>query len=88
VADLRPTTLDECGLPTAVRAFAHHVLEPVGATVEIETSGLAGRLPPAVETVLFRIIQESLINGFREHSIISLAWFCGGAVLYMGGGAA
>jgi signal transduction histidine kinase len=67
VRELRPTLLDELGLPSAVRAHARRVLEPAGAVVEIETVGLGTRLPPAVETVLFRIIEESL-TGIARHA--------------------
>jgi signal transduction histidine kinase len=67
VRDLRPTLLDDLGLPSAVRAHAHRVLEPAGAVVEIETAGLGTRLPPPVETVLFRIIEESL-TGIATHA--------------------
>jgi signal transduction histidine kinase len=62
VHDLRPTLLDELGLTAAVRAHAQRVLAPAGAAVEIETAGLATRLPPPVETALFRILQESLTD--------------------------
>jgi signal transduction histidine kinase len=66
VGDLRPTLLDELGLLAAVSAHAHRVLDVAGADVEIETAGLGIRLPPPVETVLFRIIQESLTNIVRH----------------------
>ena len=62
VSDLRPTLLDELGLQAAVSAHAHRVLGSVGVSVEIETDGLATRLPPNVEVVLFRILQESLTD--------------------------
>jgi signal transduction histidine kinase len=73
VGDLRPTMLDELGLLAAVRAHAHRVLESAGVTVEIETSGLATRLRPAVETALFRIIEESLTNVTRHAGATQVA---------------
>lgn len=62
VSDLRPTLLDELGLSAAVCAHARRVLAPAGASVEIDTDGLATRLSPPVEVVLFRILQESLTD--------------------------
>lgn len=62
VSDLRPTLLDELGLLAAISAHAHRVLRPAGISVDIETDGLATRLPPKVEVVLFRILQESLTD--------------------------
>jgi signal transduction histidine kinase len=67
VSDLRPTLLDELGLRAAVYAHARRMLAPTGASVEIDTGGLATRLSPPVEVVLFRILQESLTD-IAEHA--------------------
>jgi signal transduction histidine kinase len=62
VVDLRPSQLDDLGLAAALRWYVEDFGErfPVRATMSIH--GQPRRLPPDVESVLFRIAQESLIN--------------------------
>ncbi|MEE9400134.1 MAG: GAF domain-containing protein [Dehalococcoidales bacterium] len=60
--DLRPSTLDDLGLTTAIRAYAHNHLEIMGVKVKFESRGLRKRLTPTVETALFRIMQEAIHN--------------------------
>jgi signal transduction histidine kinase len=60
--DLRPSVLDDLGLTSAIRDYAHNHLEARGVKVNFEGNGLASRLAPAVETALFRIIQEAIHN--------------------------
>ncbi len=59
--DLRPPMLDDLGLEAALQAhvqdFSHRW--PIKATF---TSSRMGRLPPEVELVLYRIVQEALTN--------------------------
>jgi len=62
ILGLRPSVLDDLGLVTALQAQAKRTLEPAGITFELEAKGLTHRLPPAMETVLFRIYQEALTN--------------------------
>jgi len=62
IFDLRPTTLDDLGLVPAIRWYAESRLEPAGVEVHLETPGLRGRLPPEVETALYRVVQEALLN--------------------------
>ncbi|MBI2832222.1 MAG: GAF domain-containing protein [Chloroflexi bacterium] len=62
-ADLRPSVLDDLGLVAAIRAYAHNRLDPLGIQVKFENYGLnRRRLAPAVETALFRIVQEAIHN--------------------------
>ncbi len=63
---LHPTVLDDLGLLPAVRWYARNTLEKAGVKVRIETSGLEERLPPEIETAVFRIVQESLSNVLRH----------------------
>ena len=59
--DLRPTILDDLGLLPALQGLAHRVAERTGLCIHID-SALKGRLAPAVETALYRIMQEGLTN--------------------------
>ncbi|MCL4508325.1 MAG: HAMP domain-containing protein [Chloroflexi bacterium] len=61
IAGLRPAALDDLGLVAALRAFARQWLEENGVSVTI-TADVPRRLPAAVETAVFRIVQEALTN--------------------------
>jgi signal transduction histidine kinase len=66
IAGLRPTVLDDFGLDAALK----HEFEGLrGDGWEIEYDSALGpeRLPPAVETTLFRVAQEALFN-VRKHA--------------------
>lgn len=62
VYDLRPTLLDDLGLVPALRWCAETRLESHGVEVSMEVTGVSSRLPPEVETILFRIGQEAISN--------------------------
>ncbi len=66
IQGLRPSVLDDLGLVTALQAQAKRTLEPAGITFDLVAKGLAQRLPPTVEAVLFRIFQEGLTNALRH----------------------
>jgi len=63
---LRPSVLDDLGLESAVRWYAARFVEPSGVSVRCEVEGLEGRLPPELETAVFRAIQEALTNVVRH----------------------
>ena len=63
---LRPSMLDDLGLAPALHAQAERVLKDTGVKFEMEASGLARRLPPEIETALFRTFQEALYNVARH----------------------
>ncbi len=65
ILGLRPSVLDDLGLLSALRAHTERTLEPEGIAVEIDGSGLSERLPPHLETALFRIFQEAISNIVR-----------------------
>lgn len=62
IQDLRPRMLDDLGLAPSIRMYAESRLEPSGATVEVDASGLKQRLPPEIEITLFRVVQEAVAN--------------------------
>jgi PAS domain S-box-containing protein len=66
IADLRPTTLDDFGLATAVRLQLEE-LHAEGYQVSYQETLGQERLPPTVESALFRVVQEALTN-IRKHA--------------------
>lgn len=62
IAALRPSVLDDLGLKSAIQWYADRHLERKGIAVRCEFTGLEGRLPPQVETVVFRVVQEAMTN--------------------------
>ncbi len=66
ITDLRPSLLDELGLVAALRSYVRHYAETLPITVNVEIDGPSRRLPPEIETVLFRIAQEALTNVVRH----------------------
>jgi signal transduction histidine kinase len=66
ITDLRPSLLDELGLVAALRWYARHYAETLPLTVKVDVQGQTRRLSPEIETVLFRIAQESLTNVVRH----------------------
>jgi signal transduction histidine kinase len=66
IHDLRPTVLDDFGLAAAVRLQVQ-TLRSEGLEVGLEETLGDERLPPEVETTLFRVAQEALTN-VRKHA--------------------
>jgi signal transduction histidine kinase len=66
IFDLRPSMLDHLGLVPALRWYAQSRLEPKGTRVVVDQVGEAPRLPPEMETCLFRVVQEAINNIVRH----------------------
>ena len=62
--ELRPTMLDDLGLVPALEWLARGVAERTGVAVTIDAP--EHRFAPAIETVLYRIVQEALSNATRH----------------------
>jgi signal transduction histidine kinase len=62
IFQLRPMTLQEEGLLSAIKKHLAALLSRHGRVVELKVTGSARRLPAPVEEAAFRIIQESLNN--------------------------
>jgi two-component system sensor histidine kinase UhpB len=67
VHDLRPSMLDDFGLAPTLRWYVQSHLDQDGLVVDADLEGTQARLPPDVETALYRIAQESLAN-VQKHS--------------------
>jgi PAS domain S-box-containing protein len=63
--DLRPSVLDDLGLPAALRWYAHRYARDTGIEVHVSADATA-RLETAVETACFRVAQEALANITRH----------------------
>jgi signal transduction histidine kinase len=60
--ELRPSALDDFGLAPAVERLAATFGERTGIRTALEANLPGGRMPPEIETVLYRVIQEALTN--------------------------
>jgi signal transduction histidine kinase len=80
--ELRPVALDELGLQTAVEDYLQEwaVMAHLEADVEVDLGGRT--LPPAVETTLFRVLQEATTNVLRHADATRV-----GVILEVSGGA-
>jgi two-component system, NarL family, sensor histidine kinase UhpB len=68
VWELRPTALDDLGLRAALTNYIQEWSQRSRIAADLHTSGLLDdRLPPDVETALYRIAQEAL-NNAAKHS--------------------
>nr|WP_235440022.1 PAS domain-containing protein [Paenibacillus sp. DMB20] len=59
--ELRPSILDDLGVVPAIRTYIENFTEHYGITVDFQ-SNLTKRLSHQQETVVYRIIQEALLN--------------------------
>lgn len=68
--ELRPTILDDLGLVPALTQFIRSCPGYLGIEVEFGVLGLEDRrLPRAIETTLYRVIQEALTNVARHSGV-------------------
>jgi signal transduction histidine kinase len=73
--ELRPPMLDDLGLlPTLLWYFQHYLVK-TRVTVEFVHDGIEGRFLPAVETAMYRIVQEAL-NNVARHAAVNDATVC------------
>ncbi len=66
IVGLRPAALDDLGLLPALRRFTEDLERNSHISMSIHANDLTQRLPPDVEVVMFRILQESLHNVVRH----------------------
>lgn len=60
--ELRPTVLDDLGLVAALERYTRDFEERTGLGVRLRVEGAEERLDPELETVVYRVLQESLTN--------------------------
>ncbi len=74
---LHPPLLDEAGLPLALRSFAERFETQTGIAVTVEISSEFMRVASEIETAIFRIVQECLLNVHRhsqsDHATVRMA---------------
>jgi signal transduction histidine kinase len=63
---LRPQVLDDMGLLPALLWHIERYRAQTGITVDFRHSGIEERLPAAVETAIYRFVQEALTNIARH----------------------
>ncbi len=66
IANLRPSLLDDLGLVSAIQWYGEQRLKPLGVDFHFEYDSFNEPLPPAIETILFRIVQEGSTNIIRH----------------------
>jgi signal transduction histidine kinase len=67
IADLRPSHLDDLGLPAALRWYAGIVQERTGLKITVDIEGDELLISPALKIAIFRIVQEAL-NNITKHA--------------------
>jgi signal transduction histidine kinase len=75
---LRPSMLDDLGLPAALAWLADSASLNRELVVQLQCDMVSERIPPDIETACFRIVQESLTN-IRRHAqahLVSIALEC------------
>jgi signal transduction histidine kinase len=70
--ELRPTILDDLGWVPAIRFLADGVSKRANLPIHIEAT-VSGRFPSAIETALYRVVQEALTNA-AKHAKAANVW--------------
>jgi two-component system CheB/CheR fusion protein len=72
--ELRPVALDQLGLARALTGYLDAWLARTGIAVDFVSAGIEdARLPPPVETTLYRIVQEAMNNVYKHASANSVS---------------
>ncbi len=73
--ELRPLVLDEMGIGVALESYVKRFQETYGLRVDMYIHGFENvRLPFYVETALYRIVQEALLNVVRHAKASSITF--------------
>jgi len=83
--ELRPSLLDELGLPAAINRYTRDTLRSQGIGASVKFKGVEERLSPEVEVTLFRIAQGAIGNILKhsgaKNSLVRLECGAGECVL-------
>jgi len=66
IADLRPSHLDDLGLPAALRWYANLLHERAGIPFRVDVTGAEREITPSVKIAMFRVVQEALNNVLKH----------------------
>jgi PAS domain S-box-containing protein len=72
---LRPPLLDDFGLLPAVEWIAENFQKKTFVSCSVESIGMSGKLDDAIESAVFRVVQEGLSN-IERHSHAKTALVC------------
>lgn len=72
ISDLRPSHLDDLGLPAALRWYAGALQERTKLRINVETTGVEQELDPALKIAIFRVTQEALNNVVKHANAYSV----------------
>jgi len=73
IFNLRPTSLDDLGLVASLENLIKRIEREGTIDIELIVNERDRRVPPILETVAFRIVQEAL-NNVKKHSRARKAW--------------
>jgi signal transduction histidine kinase len=68
IADLRPSHLDDLGLPATLRWWADEVESRGSMQVDVQVSGEEKELDAPIRLAIFRVTQEALNNAIKHSS--------------------
>ncbi len=66
IADLRPSHLDDLGLPATLRWYAGEIESHSELPISVTVTGEAQPISAPIKTALFRVAQEALINVLKH----------------------
>ncbi len=72
ISDLRPSHLDDLGLPAALRWYTGKVSERTGLKIRVDTFGEERPISEAAKIAMFRIVQEALNNTIKHAGATSV----------------
>ncbi len=72
ISDLRPSHLDDLGLPAALRWYAGKVSERTGLKIRMDTFGEEKPVSGSAKITTFRIVQEALNNVIKHAGATSV----------------
>jgi signal transduction histidine kinase len=64
--DLRPTTLDDFGVVTAIERLCGDVAQKSGISIDFHATREGRRMPREVESCVYRVVQEALTNVIKH----------------------